>query len=101
MANRWGRVNDDGYIVEFTYINPEGRFHPDLLWVEVNEDTKINTRLVHFGSEEVLDPEGVVGFHDMDVLLKLALESEEQGRLEAADRAKNPINDFTINLLAD
>lgn len=101
MAKRWGRVRDDGYIVEFTFIDPSGRFHPDIVWVEVDMDTKLYTKLVHFGSEEVQDPEGVIGVSDPDVLLKqAALEAEKEAK-EQAERAKNPLSDWTLNLVTD
>lgn len=100
MSKRWGRVRDDGYIVEFTFVDPTGRFHPDVVWVEVSADTKPYTKLVHFGSEEVQDPEGVVGETDLDLLAKRALEEEEKELKEQAERAKTPINEYTINILS-
>lgn len=33
----WARIQD-GRCVEFTTLDPAGRFHPDLRWVEVPAD---------------------------------------------------------------
>lgn len=36
---KWARI-ESNVVVELTEIDPEGRFHPSLVWVECNEDTQ-------------------------------------------------------------
>lgn len=33
----WIRVNEQNEIVETTEIDPEGRYHPDLVWVDIGD----------------------------------------------------------------
>lgn len=97
MAKRWGRIDDEGYVVEFTFENPEGRFHPDLVWVEVNADTKYGTKLTLFGTEEVRDSESIVGITDEQVLWE---QSQERIKKEE-EEANNPLppSEYTIQVI--
>lgn len=40
MANQfWARI-EDGVVKETTNVNPEGRYHPDLVWVPASPGVK-------------------------------------------------------------
>jgi len=58
---RWARLDENNSVVEFTRVNPFERFHPSIRWVEVDEDTKMFTRLTILGSEIKYNPDEVVG----------------------------------------
>jgi hypothetical protein len=38
---KWARIIDD-VVIEITDIDPEGRFHPDLVWEEISEEVEQN-----------------------------------------------------------
>jgi|688.fasta_scaffold349654_3 hypothetical protein len=95
---RWGRLDEENQIVEFTNIDPLGRFHPSIRWVEVDKDTKIGTRLTLFGSEVYYDPNEYVG---QPVDLNEVFKQMEEERKKAEERLNNPkpiTSDLTVYL---
>lgn len=58
---KWARVDEDGVIVEFTFDDPEGRFHPSLLWVEVDDAVAMHSRFTKTGIEPPIPPQEIVG----------------------------------------
>lgn len=97
MPKRWGRLDDENRIVEFTYENPEGRFHPSLIWVEVDQDTKWGTKITVFGSEE--EYEETESKIDLDALFyeEQKQYEERMNKLETKTDKDPVISDYTIN----
>lgn len=58
---KWARVDEDGVIVEFTFDDPEGRFHPSLVWVEVDDKVEMHSRFTKTGIEPPIPPQEIVG----------------------------------------
>lgn len=98
---RWGRLDSDNRLVEFTFINPVGRFHPDIRWIEVELDTPYGTKITLFGDEIPEDPESIIGVTDPHVLWleSQARMKEEQERLETAKEPEP--SEFTANFNVD
>ncbi|MCK0744112.1 DUF4376 domain-containing protein [Chromohalobacter nigrandesensis] len=36
----WARINNNGIVTEITDIDPTGRFHPSLTWIECGDDVR-------------------------------------------------------------
>jgi hypothetical protein len=99
LKRKWGRLDDNNQIVEFTKVDPLGRFHPDIKWVEVEWDTKLYTTITLFGSEVMHNPESIIGETDLE---KMSREIEEQNKqaLEELETKKDPVvSDYTANPL--
>lgn len=95
---RWGRIDENNMLVEFTYENPEGRFHPDLIWVEVDHDTKWGTKLTVFGSEQ--EYEETVGEEvDLNALFYAEQKAyeEKMNKLETKVDKDPVISPYTLN----
>ncbi len=79
---RWGRLNEFNEFVEFTFEDPTGRFHPDLVWLEVGPTTPYRAKLNVFGLIE--NPTDLLEFKDdyfkeKEVILeKEATETEDR-----------------------
>lgn len=58
---KWARVEEDGLIAEFTFIDPHGRFHPSLVWVEVDDSVQIYSRFTNTGIEPPVPHEEIKG----------------------------------------
>ena len=95
---KWARLNEDGMIVEFTTIDPAGRFHPSLKWIEVDHDTQWGTRITLFGSEVSYEPTvgQSVDFNLVELEIKKEYE-EKMNKLETKDKGDPEISPYTIN----
>jgi len=96
LKRRWGRLDEENKVIEFTRVNPIGRFHPDIKWIEVDEDTKWGTQLTLFGSEIKYNVNEYVG---QPVDLNEVFNQMEQERKKAEERLNNPkpiTSDFTV-----
>lgn len=51
---KWARVDEDGVIREFTFTNPVGRFHPSLVWIEVDDPVQMYSTVTLNGIEPPL-----------------------------------------------
>lgn len=98
---KWGRLNENNQIVEFTFVDPLGRYHPDLKWVEVEWDTKLYTTITIFGSEVIHDPNSIIGETDENKMYEEWVKMEKEA-LEEANTFKEPtISDYTVNIEPD
>lgn len=97
---KWARLDEDNTIVEFTTIDPTGRYHPDLRWVEVDHDTQWGTRINLLGYEQTYIP--TIGKEeDYDLIVLIQKEQEASlNKIETKD--KDPvISQFTANILPE
>jgi len=98
---RWGRLDNDNRLVEFTFIDPIGRFHPDLRWVEVELDTPYGTKITLLGNEVAEDPESIVGITDPHILW-LESQARIKEEMEQLETRKEPeISEYTVNVNID
>ncbi len=76
--NRWARIAEDGVtLVEFTFENPEGRFHPDIVWIPVGPDVKYGSRLTTLGQiEEPIPTQEIKGTQPEEVGLDMSEEAK-------------------------
>lgn len=97
---RWARLDSENKVVEFTRIDPLGRFHPDIVWIEVDEDTKWGTKLTLFGNEIKYNPNEVIGkpvdLHE--VWLRIEKEKKEEEELLNSKPKDPTVSDYTIDL---
>lgn len=70
--SKWARKNELDQIVEITEVNPEGRFHPEIVWVEVAENAVV------YNVEELFESPAPQG---------PALTAEEQAEADALREA--------------
>ena len=97
---KWARLNEEGMIVEFTTIDPTGRFHPDLKWIEVDHDTQWGTRITLFGSEISYEPTVGQPIDLHELFYKEQKEYEEKmNKLESKSDDEPEINQFTANIV--
>lgn len=108
---RWGRLDEFNVFVEFTFDDPKGRFHKDLVWLEVSPTTQYGARLTSLGTIE--DPVPVLDFKDsylnerMAQADKDAAEAEDNDAvlhkawLETQELAKKDPTPFTAQLDSD
>lgn len=57
VIDMWARI-ENGIVAEITDIDPEGRFHPSLVWVECGEEVEPGWKYdgSKFAPPEALDP---------------------------------------------
>ena len=58
---KWARIDEDGVMREFTFIDPVGRFHPSLVWVEVADEVEMYSRFTLAGIEPPIPHQEVKG----------------------------------------
>lgn len=78
---RWGRLNEFNEFVEFTFEDPKGRFHKDIIWLEVDMTTPYRAKLTSLGTIE--DPVPILDLSS--VLLEERLIQAEKDATEAED----------------
>lgn len=61
---KWARVEPDGLIAEFTFLDPVGRFHPSIVWVEVDDSVELYSRFTLAGIEPPTPPQEIQGNPD-------------------------------------
>lgn len=106
---RWGRLNDNNVFVEFTFDDPKGRFHPSLIWVEVDPTTKLGSKLTLISSVDApVDPRDIKGDGETEKVLEDRAKGErpldEQAHdvwLQAQEDMKKPLPEFTIQNLTN
>lgn len=100
IKRRWARLDENNRIVEFTRTNPIGRFHPDIKWVEVDQDTKMYTQLTVFGSEIKYNPDNVIGEPiDLHEAFLRMQQREKEFEEKMNSKPKDPtISEYTIDL---
>lgn len=76
MTQRWALIQD-GFVIEITEIDPEGRFHPDFIWVEIPEEVVAEVGYAYAAGQftapvVVVDPEQILRTRD-DLLAQAAI----------------------------
>jgi hypothetical protein len=97
---KWARLDEENTIVEFTTIDPTGRYHPDLRWIEVDHDTQWGTRINLLGYERGYEP--TIGQQEDYDLLALIQKEQEIALNKSETKDKEPeISQFTANILPE
>lgn len=98
---KWARLDENNTIVEFTTIDPVGRFHPSLRWIEVDHDTQWGTTVTLFGSEVGYIPTiGMQPDEYKDFLIYQKEFEEAMNKIETKDREPE-ISQYTINIVSE
>ena len=95
---KWARLDENNTIVEFTTIDPTGRYHPDLRWIEVDHDTQWGTSINLLGYERTYEP--TIGQQeDYDLLVLIQKEQEALLNKKETKDIEPEVSQFTANIL--
>lgn len=95
---KWARIDEDGVIREFTFIDPAGRFHPSFVWVEVDDSVELYSRFTLTGIEPPTPHQEIVGTipDDADTTQPPAEMPPPAEDAKGEDDTGNPPEGFTV-----